>query len=73
MLTTSGGTFPKRRFRSFEIEVRDTNVGGQQLYGGLSAVGFAEIRLQDSAAGSMPVVVHEVIRMPEPATAVPGI
>ena len=44
-------TFPTRRFRSFEIEVQDTNVGEQQVFGGLSPVGFAEIRLRDAAAG----------------------
>jgi hypothetical protein len=57
-------TFPTRRFRSFEVEVQDTNVGDTQLVGGLSAVGFAEIRLQDGVANSSPVVVHEVVRMP---------
>jgi hypothetical protein len=57
-------TFPKRRFRSFEIEVRDTNVGEQQIFSGMSPVGFAEIRLRGDAPGARPVVVHEVLRMP---------
>ncbi|HEX2551960.1 MAG TPA: alpha-(1-_3)-arabinofuranosyltransferase family protein, partial [Nocardioidaceae bacterium] len=57
-------TFPKRRFRSFEVEVRDTNVGEQQVFGGLSPVGFGEIRLRDDAPGARPVVVREIERMP---------
>jgi hypothetical protein len=57
-------TFPKRRFRSFELEVRDTNVGEQQIFGGMSPVGFAEIRLRDDAAGARTVRVREVVRMP---------
>ncbi|MEP6624829.1 MAG: alpha-(1-_3)-arabinofuranosyltransferase family protein, partial [Acidimicrobiia bacterium] len=64
---TAGGqtiTFPKRRFRTFEVEVQDTNVGEQFIFGGLSPVGFGEIRLQSDAAGSAPVVVSEVVKMP---------
>ncbi len=56
--------FPRRTFRSFEVEVRGTNVGEQIMFGGLSPVGFGEIRLRDDAAGAAPVVVHEVVRMP---------
>ena len=65
-------TFPTRRFRSFEIEVQDTNVGEQQVFGGLSPVGFAEIRLRDDAAGSRPVRVREVVRMPTDLLRVAG-
>ncbi len=64
---TSAGqtvTFPRRTFRSFEVEVRGTNVGEQIMFGGLSPVGFGEIRLRDEAAGAAPVVVHEIVRMP---------
>ncbi len=64
--TVAGQTvqFPRRTFRSFEIEVRDTNVGQQPVYGGMSPVGFAEIRLRGDGPNAPPVVVHEVIRMP---------
>ena len=64
--TAAGQTisFPTRRFRSFEIQVQDTNAGATQIFGGLSAVGFAEIRLRDDAPDAKPVVVHEVLRMP---------
>lgn len=64
--TTTGQTvrFPRQTFQTFEIEIRGTNFGEQIMFGGLSPVGFGEIRLSDDAAGSAPVVVHEVIRMP---------
>ena len=64
--TAAGQTvhFPRRTFQAFEIEVRATNFGEQIMFGGLSPVGFGEIRLTDVAAGGAPVVVHEVIQMP---------
>ena len=57
-------TFPKHHFRTFEIEVQDTNVGEQIIFGGLSPVGCGEIRLRDDAANSKPVVVTETVQMP---------
>ena len=73
--TVAGETvrFPRRAFRSFEIEVRDTNVGQQPVYGGMSPVGFAEIRLRGDAPNAPPVVVHEVIRMPRDLLRVAGV
>lgn len=65
-------TFPSRTFRSFEVEVRDTNVGQLDLYGGQSPVGFGEIRLQDAAPGSAPVVVHETLKMPNDLLRIAG-
>lgn len=56
--------FPQRRFSTFELEIRDTNLGQLPLYGGVSPVGFGEIRLRDSAPGSHPVRVTEVLQMP---------
>lgn len=64
--TVGGETvrFPRRTFRSFELEIRDTNLGQLPLYGGVSPVGFAEIRLRDSAKGARRVRVSEVVKMP---------
>jgi hypothetical protein len=56
--------FPKRTFRTFEIEIRETNLGQLINYGGVSPVGFAEIRLRGDEAGSRPVRVSEVVKMP---------
>ena len=57
-------TFGRRTFQTFEIEVRDTNVGEQIIFGGLSPVGFGEIRLQGTAPATDPVLVREIVRMP---------
>ena len=40
--------------------MRDTNVGEQQIFGGLSPVGFGEIRLRDDAPVRDAVVVREI-------------
>ncbi len=56
-------SFGTHTFNTMEIEVADTNRGhDQRLYGGDSAVGFAEIDLRDAAGH--PVRVHEVMAMP---------
>ncbi len=57
-------TFPRRRFSKLEIRIDGTNVGHRYAYGGLSPVGFAEVRLRDSRAGSTDVRVAEIVRMP---------
>ena len=64
--TTDGQTvrFPKRTFSVFELEIRDTNLGQLLGYGGVSPVGFGEIRLRDDRPGARPVRVREVLRMP---------
>ena len=51
------------RFDRLEIEVVDTNFGNPRLNGNANAIGFAEVRLVDSASGA-PVRVHEVVQMP---------
>ncbi len=56
--------FARRTFRTFELEIRDTNLGQVINYGGVSPVGFAEIRLHDDAPGSRNVRVSEVVKMP---------
>ena len=56
--------FPKRTFRTLEVEIRETNLGQLINYGGVSPVGFAEIRLRDDEAGARPVRVSEVVKMP---------
>ncbi len=63
-------TFPRRSFRTFEVEVRGTNVGEQIIFGGLSPVGFGEIRLTDDAG--TPIVVHEVVEMPRDLLRIAG-
>jgi hypothetical protein len=62
----AGQTFriPRRTFRTLEVTVRDTNLGQVLNYGGVSPVGFAEIRVRDDAPGSRPVRVREVVQMP---------
>ena len=45
-------TFPTRTFRTFEITIQDTNLGQLLNYGGVSPVGFAEIRLRDDQPGA---------------------
>ena len=57
-------TFPKRRFSTLEIRIDGTNVSRRFAYGGVSAVGFSEIRLRDDRPGSSDVRVDEVVRMP---------
>ena len=57
-------TFPTRTFRTFEITIRDTNLGQVLNYGGVSPVGFAEIRLRDDQPGARPVRVREIVQMP---------
>ncbi len=64
--TAAGETvrFPRRTFRTFELTIRDTNLGQLINYGGVSPVGFAEIRLRDDAPGSHDVRVSEIVKMP---------
>ncbi|MGZ6965216.1 MAG: alpha-(1-_3)-arabinofuranosyltransferase domain-containing protein [Acidimicrobiia bacterium] len=64
--TAAGQTirFPRRTFRSFEITIQDTNLGQLINYGGVSPVGFAEIRLRDDAPGSKDVRISEIVKMP---------
>ncbi len=63
--TAEGQTidFDERTFDRLEIEVVDTNFGTPRLNGNANAIGFAEVRLIDSASGA-PVRVHEVVQMP---------
>jgi len=65
-------TFGERTFRALEIEILDTNLGVLGNYGGVSPVGFAEIRIRADAPGSEPVRVHEVVRMPRDLLRVAG-
>ena len=55
--------FPRRRFSTMSIEIRDTNLGQLQSYGGIDQVGFAEIRLQGDGAAH-PVRIREVTVLP---------
>ncbi len=63
--TRAGATvrFPRRRFATLSIEIRDTNLGQLQSYGGIDQVGFAEIRLQADGA-RRPVRIREVTVLP---------
>ncbi len=56
--------FPERTFRTFEITIQDTNLGQLLNYGGVSPVGFAEIRLRGDGPGARPVRVQEITKMP---------
>lgn len=56
-------TFGKRRFDRLEITIDGENVGQRADYKGVSAVGFAEIRVRDRRA-SADVKTTEVVRMP---------
>jgi hypothetical protein len=49
--------FEERTFQKLEIEIDETNVGTRFSYGGTSAVGFAEVRIDDQH-------VDEVVRLP---------
>lgn len=67
--TAAGQTieFGRRTFRTFSVEIRDTNLGQLRNYGGIDPVGFAEIRLQgDGDAG--PIRVSEVTVLPTDMT-----
>jgi len=57
--TAAGQTvrFSPRRFRTLRITVEDTNTGLRSYYGGLSGVGFAEVRVAGMQAS-------EVLRLP---------
>jgi len=57
-------TFPKRKFSTLEIRIDADNVGRRFTYGGVSAVGFSEVRLRDDKPGSRDVSIDEVVRMP---------
>ena len=65
-LTAAGQTvkFPTRTFRTFEITIQDTNLGQLLNYGGVSPVGFGEIRLRDNRPGASPVRVREIVQLP---------
>jgi hypothetical protein len=56
--------FPRRTFRTFELEIRATNLGQVINYGGVSPVGFAEIRIRDDEPGARNVRVSEIVSMP---------
>jgi len=64
--TPAGQTirFPRRTFRTFALEIRDTNKGQLINYGGVSPVGFAEIRIRDDEPGARNVRVSEIVKMP---------
>jgi arabinofuranan 3-O-arabinosyltransferase len=64
--TPSGQSFefPKRTFSTLSIQVDQTNIGTLVDYIGVSAVGFAEVRVRDDAPGSEDVRIEEVVRMP---------
>ncbi len=67
--TAEGQTisFPKRTFRTFSIEIRDTNLGELRNYGGIDPVGFAEVRLPGPDGN--PLRVSEVTVLPTDLTA----
>ncbi len=64
--TNAGQTlhFPRRHFRTLDLEIAGTNIGHRDDYQGVSAVGLAEVRMRDDAPGAKPVRVDEVLRMP---------
>ncbi len=49
--------FPRRRFRSLDVEILSTNYGTRPKYDGQSGVGFAEVALDG-------VRVDEIVRLP---------
>src|SRR6266536_1294691 len=57
-------TFPRRRVKSFEIAINETNLGKRSEYAGVSGVGFSEIRVRDQRPGAPDVHVEEITRMP---------
>jgi hypothetical protein len=58
--------FGRHTFSTFDLEVVNVNTGHQHLYGGESAVGFAEVRLRDEHAAH-DLRVDEVIDLPTDA------
>ncbi len=59
--------FPRRRFRSLDIEILSTNFGIRPKYDGQSGVGFAEVDLAKvdlAKADRTGVRVDEVVRLP---------
>jgi arabinofuranan 3-O-arabinosyltransferase len=72
--TETGQTvsFPRQRVKSFEIAVGDTNLGSRADYGGVSGVGFAEMRIRDDKPGAQDVRVEEVTRLPVDLTRAVG-
>jgi hypothetical protein len=71
--TAEGQTidFSPRTFKRLEIEITDTNLGRRRLNGNTNAVGFAEVRVEDTNTGA-PVRVREVVRMPSDLLAATG-
>ncbi|MCU1457358.1 MAG: type protein [Actinomycetia bacterium] len=67
-------TFPSRTFASVSLKIDGTNRGQLDDYKGVSAVGFAEMRMHDGGAQSQApdVKVDEVVRMPTDLTAAEG-
>jgi arabinofuranan 3-O-arabinosyltransferase len=62
---THGGqrvAFPKRTFRTLDITITETDPGSLRRYDGISAVGFAEVRVTD-VDGTTPVG-DDVVRLP---------
>jgi len=57
-------TFPRRKVKSFEITIDETNFGKRSEYAGVSGVGFSEIRVRDQRPGAQDVHVEEITRMP---------
>jgi len=74
--TPAGQTvsFPARRFDRLEIVIDDDNIGPRADYIGVSAVGFAEIRLHDvhASPASGDLRIREVVRMPTDLTSSAG-
>ncbi len=56
--------FAPRSFKKVSIEIVDTNKPNGPLFGGMSAVGFVEIRVADIKTPSSPVHIREVTRLP---------
>lgn len=71
--TATGQTFhfSRRTFDRLEIHIDADNVGSRADYIGVSAVGFAEIRVQSDTAAH-PVTIREVVTMPTDLTKVAG-
>ncbi len=56
--------FPNRSFKSMTVEITGTNREDGPLYGGMSAVGFQEIEVADTATPDSPIRVKEITRLP---------